>query len=87
MESCSEREWCLPKHPVVNNNKPGKVRRVLNGSVKFHGASINKSLLTGPDLLQNLICVLIRFRQHPFAVSADIEEMLLQVVVFPYDQP
>ena len=46
-----------------------------------------KSLLTGPDLLQNLIYVLLRFRQHPFAVSADIEGMFLQVGVFPCDQP
>ena len=87
MESRSEREWYLPHHPVVNPNKPGKVRRVLNGAAKFHGASLNKSLLTGPDLLQSLIYVLLRFRQHPFAVSADIEGMFLQVGVLPCDQP
>ena len=53
--------------------KPQKVPRVLNGVAKFHGTSLNKSLLTGPDLLQNIIHVLLRFRQHLFAVSADIE--------------
>ena len=36
---CSDREWYLPHHPVVNPNKPGKVRRVLNGASKFHGTS------------------------------------------------
>ena len=77
----------LPHHPVVNPNKLGNVRRVLNGAVKFHGAPLNESFLTGPDLLQNLIYVLLRFRQHPFAVSADMEVMLLQVGVLPYDQP
>ena len=30
VESRSRREWYLPHHPVVNPNKPGKVRRVLN---------------------------------------------------------
>ena len=70
----------LPHHPVINPNKPGKVRRVLNGAAKFHGTSLNKSLLTGPDLLQNLIHVLLRFRKHQFAVSADIEGMFLQGV-------
>ena len=45
------------------------------------------SLLTGPDLLRNLIYVLLRFRQHPFAVSADIEGMFIQVGVLPCDQP
>ena len=86
-ESRSERECYLPHYPVVNPNKPGKVRRVLNGAAKFHGASLNKSLLTGPDLPQNLIYVLLRFRQHPFAVSADIEGMFLQVGVLPCGQP
>ena len=87
VESHSEREWCLPHHPVVNPNKPDMVSRVLKGAVKIHGASLNKSLLTGPDLLQNLIYVLLRFRQHPFAVSADIEGTFLQVGVLPCDQP
>ena len=46
VESRSERECYLPHHPVVNPNKPGKVRRVLNGAAKFHGSSLKKSLLT-----------------------------------------
>ena len=45
------------------------------------GTSLNKSLLTGPDLLQELIYVLHRFRQHQFALSADIEGIFLQVGV------
>ena len=77
----------LPHHPVVNPNKPGKVRCLLNGASKFHGTSLNKSLLVGSDLLQNLVFVLLRFRQHHFAVSADIERMFLQVCVLPEDQP
>ena len=82
----SDREWYLPHHPVVNPNKPGKVRRVLNGASKFYGTSLNKSLMVGPDLLQNLIFVLLRFRQHKHAVSADIEGMFLQVGVPARDQ-
>ena len=82
----SDREWYLPHHPVVNPNKPGKVRRVLNGASKFHGTSLNKSILVGPDLLQNLNFVLLRFRQHKYAVSADIEGMFLQVGVLARDQ-
>ena len=81
------REWYLPHHPVVNPHKPGKVRRVLNVAAKFQGHSLNNSLLTGPDLLQSLIHILIRFRQYPYAVSADIEGMFLQVGVIPEDRP
>ena len=68
VEQRSDKEWYLPHHPVINPNKPGKVRRVLNGAAKFQGTSLKKSLHTGPDLLQNLIHVLLRFRQHQFAV-------------------
>ena len=71
----------------MNPNKPGKVRCVLNGASKLHGTSLDKSLLVEPNLLQNLVFVLLRFRQHHFAVSADIEGMFLQVGVLPEDQP
>ena len=32
----SDREWFFPHRPVLNPNKPGKVRRILNGASKFH---------------------------------------------------
>ena len=48
---------------------------------------MNKCLLTGPDLHQNLIHVLLKFHQHQFAVSADIEVMFLQVGFPDCDHP
>ena len=81
------REWYLPHHPVVHPHKPGKIRRVLNGAAKFQGQSLNNLLLTRPDLLQNLIQILIRYRQHPHAASGDIEGMFLQVGVIPDNKP
>ena len=83
----NNREWYLPHHPVVHPHKHGKVRRLLNGAAKFQGHSLNIALLTGPDLLQSLIHILLRFRQHKYAVSADIEGMFFQVGVNPKDQP
>ena len=56
-----DRIWYLPHHPVENINKPGKVRRVANAASKFRGQSLNSNLLTGPDLLNNLLGVLMRF--------------------------
>ena len=81
-----DREWYLPHHSFVNPIKPGKVRRVLNGASRFHGTSLNKSLLVGPDLLQNLFFALSRFCQHKYAVSADKEGLFLQVGVLARDQ-
>ena len=44
-------------------------------SAKFNGRSINKELLSGPDLTNQLVGVLIRFCQEQVAVIGDIESM------------
>ena len=62
------------------------MRSVLNGAAHFHGTSLNKSLFTGRDLLQNRIHVLLRFLQHQFTVSAYIEGRFLQVGAPDCDQ-
>ena len=82
----SKREWYLPHHPVLNPNKPGKVRRVLNGAALFHKQSLSSPLMAGPDLLQNLLYIILKFRQNQYAVSADFEAMFLQVGVPDKDQ-
>ena len=87
LNTLTDCEWYLPYHPVVIPNKPGKVRQILNGAPKSHVVSLNQSLLVGADLLQNLLRVLLRFRQHKCAVSADIEGIFLHVGVIPADQP
>ena len=71
----SDRRWFLPHHAVTNPNKPGKVRIVLDAAAKYKGTSLNDKLLTGPDLLQGLPGVLLRFREEPVALTADIEKM------------
>ena len=72
----------LPHHPVSNENKPGKIRRVINASSVFQGQSLNSNFLKGPDLLSNLVGVILRFREQQVAVSADIE----QIKVAPSDR-
>ena len=48
--------------------------------------TVNSALLRGPDLLSSLPGLLMRFREYPIAVSADIEKMFYQVKVAPVDQ-
>ena len=76
----------MPHHPVLNPNKPDKKRKVCNADSKFRGFSLDDTLLARPDLLANLKGNLARFRQKPFALSADIEEMFLQVEVRAEDR-
>ena len=73
------KEWYLPHHSVLNPNKPGKVRRVCNAAAKYKDICLNDKLLAGPDLLQGLIGTILRFREGPISLSADIESMFLQV--------
>ena len=73
-----ESIWYLPHYPVSNPSKPGKMRRVANAASKYRGESLNSNPLTGPDLLNNLVGILLRFREHPFAVLSDIEGMFMQ---------
>ena len=79
-ETKDERQWYVPHHPVINPYKPEKVRSVCNAAAKDKGESLYDKLLTGPHLLQNLVGIIFRFREHQIA---DIEAMLLQVKVPP----
>ena len=71
--------WYLPHHPVVHPTKPGKVRIVFDCSAKYHGTSLNDNIYQGPDLTNQLLGVLLRFRQETIALMADIEGMFNQV--------
>ena len=51
----NDTQWYLPHHPVKHPHKPGKVRRVCNAASKFKGVSLKDKLLSGPDLLRNLV--------------------------------
>ena len=57
--------WYLPHHPVMNPNKPDKVRVVFDCPASYDGVSSYSTLLQGPDLANNLIGVLTRFCQEP----------------------
>ena len=81
-----KHKWYLPHHPVTNTSKPGKVRRVCDAAAKFRGLSLNGLLLSGPDMLNNLVGILMRFREEKIALSGNIEAMFNQVAVPPEDQ-
>ena len=77
----------LSHHDVVKPSKPDKLRPVFNAAQKYKGTgkSMNDRFFQGPDLLNKLIAVLIRFRQHDIAIQGDIEAMYHQVALPPDD--
>ena len=75
----------MPHHPIFNEHKPNKIRIVFDAAVEHDGMSLNKALLTGPDLLNNLTGILLRFRSHEVGIATDIEAMYHQVGVSKSD--
>ena len=70
----------------MHPNKPEKVRVVFDCAAEYQGTSLNQQLLQGPDLANPLVGVLIRFREEPIALVADIESMFHQIGVDPKDR-
>ncbi|XP_033103147.1 uncharacterized protein LOC117105951 [Anneissia japonica] len=68
-----EECWYLPLFGVYHPKKRDKIRGVFDSSATFQGVSLNKVLLKGPDLTNELVGVLMRFRREGVAVCGDIE--------------
>ncbi|XP_033119843.1 uncharacterized protein LOC117119135 [Anneissia japonica] len=77
----SAQRWYLPHFGVYHPRKPGKIRVVFDSSAEFKGISLNKTLLSGPDLTNTLLGVLLRFRQDSIAFMADVEQMFHSFLV------
>ncbi|XP_069128774.1 uncharacterized protein [Argopecten irradians] len=77
--------WFIPHHGVYHKQK-NKIRVVFDCSAQYQGISLNNNLLQGPDLTNNLLGVLLRFREEQVAVVGDIEAMFHQVKVPEYER-
>ena len=77
----------ISHHAVIKpENKSTPIRVVFNSSAKYQGQSLNECWMKGPDLLNNLYGVLMRFRENDVALSADISKMYHRVLIPISDQ-
>ncbi|XP_036347034.1 uncharacterized protein LOC118756375 [Rhagoletis pomonella] len=86
MEAVTETEnnaYYMPHHPVIKESSVTmKLRVVFNASAKTTtGNSLNDALFIGPQLQQDLYSILMRFRTHRYAITADVARMYRQVCV------
>ena len=79
----SGQVWYLPHFGVYHPKKPTQIRVVFDSSAEYNGVSLNKELLPGPDMMNSLFGVLIRFRRENVAVMCDIEQMFHSFHVNP----
>ena len=70
--------WYFPHHGVYHANKSGKIHVVFDLSAEFHGTSINKALLSVPDWTNQIVGVLLQFREEQIAVTGDIEQCIIR---------
>ncbi len=70
----------IPYFPVVRLDKlTSKVRIIFAAATKNRDKLfLNSQIEKGPNRLQDLFGILLRFRQHAIALTADISEMFLQ---------
>ncbi|XP_018397730.1 PREDICTED: uncharacterized protein LOC108775780 [Cyphomyrmex costatus] len=78
------KSFYLPHHCIVKAPAANKFRVVFDASAKdAAGISLNDTLMVGPTVQQDLFTILLRFRTHRFAFSADIVKMYRQILVHP----
>ena len=75
------KTWFIPHHGIYHPSKPGKIRVVFDCSAEYNGVSINKKLMSGPGLSNQIISTLVKFIKEFVVVIADIEAMFYQVFV------
>ena len=77
----------ISHHEVVRpNNKSTPIRIVFNSSASYKGHRLNDYWMKGPDLLNSLLGVLLRFRENKVAINADISKMYHRVLIPERDQ-
>ena len=77
----------LPHHAVLKESSTTtKTRVVFDASAKSTtDVSLNGMLMVGPTIQQDLISIVLRFRMHVYAMTADISKMYRQIRVHPED--
>jgi hypothetical protein len=80
-----DSNFYLPHHAVIKTESiTTKTRVVFDASARSsNGTSLNDHLLIGPKLQHDLFSILIRFRKHKIAFTADITKMYRMVEVEP----
>lgn len=77
----------IPHHAVVRPEKKSTpVRIVFNSSSMFQGHQLNEYWMKGPDLLNNLFGVVLRFREREVALVGDISKMYHRILISEHDQ-
>ena len=77
----------IPHHEVLKpDSKSTPFRIVFNTSANFHGYILNEYYAKGPQMINNLLGILLRFREERFAMVGDIRKMYHSIKLSLRDQ-
>lgn len=84
-----EGKYYIPHQAVIReSSSTTKLRVVFDASCKTSfGISLNQLMYVGPRIQQELADILLRWRKHQVAFTADIEKMYRQINIHEDDQP
>lgn len=76
------KSWYVPHFKVQHAKKNSLgLYVVFDCSSKHQGISLNDYLLRGPDHINSLVGILMRFRLNEVAITCDIENMFYQFTI------
>ena len=77
----------IPHHAVLRTEKRSTpVRIVFNSSSSYQGHTLNDYWKKGPDMLNGIFGVVLRFRERQVAVMGDISKMYHRILIPVKDQ-
>uniref|UniRef100_A0A6V7KV33 Reverse transcriptase domain-containing protein n=1 Tax=Bracon brevicornis TaxID=1563983 RepID=A0A6V7KV33_9HYME len=77
----------LPHRPVIKENSTTRIGPVFDASSKTgNNPPLNQCLETCPNLIEQMLALLLRFRTEKFGIIADIRKAFLQISVATRDQ-
>ena len=92
LTECEEKNYSGPSfyishHAVIKpESKSTPCRIVFNTSANYHGHTLNDYYAKGPDMLNNLLAVLLRFRENHVAYVGDVSKMFHSIAIPKIDQ-
>ncbi len=74
--------YLMPHFPILKDSPTTPIRPVMDCKI-----ALNKYLLAGPNLLNNIDDVLLRFRSGLYTFSGDVKQMFLMICLQDEDKP
>ena len=75
------KTWFIPHHGIYCPSITSKIRVIFDCSTGYNRVPINKMLMSGPDLTNEIISILVKSREDFLAIMEKIEAMFYQMIV------